>query len=342
MQKSMKYVSLAAAGLLASGVAMTPEAGAVADFYQGKRVTIIIGYSAGGGYDTYARLVGRHLGAQIPGNPAVVMQNMPGAGSLTSVNFLYNQAPKDGTTLASFGRGAPTEPLFGNEAARFDPIRLNWIGSANNEVSVCVTWHTSPVKTFADAQQQESIIGGTGPGADTDTFPNVLNSVLGTQFRLITGFPGGNDINLAMERGEVDGRCGWSWSSVVATRQNWLDEKKINILVQMSTGKHPDLPDVPLVMDLAQDEDQRQVLNLIFARQTMGRPFAAPPDVPADRVRALRAAFDATMKDARFLEEARTGRIEIEPVSGAEIQELVESIYRASPAIVELAKNAIN
>jgi len=322
-----------AAGLFASAAwAQSP-----ADFYKGKNIDLYIGYSVGGGYDVYARLLARHLGRHIPGNPTIVPKNMEGAGSLRLANWLYNVAPKDGTVFGTIGRGTGFDPLLGRKGAQFDATRFNWIGSANNEVSLCVAWHTTGIKKIEELYGKELTVGGTGASADTDQFPRVTNSVLGTKFRIITGYPGGNDIGLAMERGEVSGRCGWSFSSVKATHQNWLDEKKINLLVQLALAKHPELPDVPLIVDLAKNEEQKQILQIIFARQVMGRPFVAPPNVAQDRVAALRKAFMDTMKDKDFLAEADKAQLEITPVSGEEIQKLVSDLYNTPP---EIAKKA--
>ena len=341
MRISRILVGLGAAGaLLGALIAQPVAAGSVEDFYKGKTITIYIGYAPGGGYGTYARTVGRHIGRHIPGNPGTVAKNRPGAGSLKLANELYNTLPKDGTAIGTIGRGIPMEPLFGTKEAKFDPSKFNWLGSANNEVSVCVSWHKSPIKTLNDFLTKEMIVGGTGPGADTDTFPKVLNNVIGTKLKLVTGYPGGNNINLAIERGEVQGRCGWSWSSVKSTRAQWLRDKKINVLLQMSTAKHPEMPDVPFVMDLAKTEKDRKVLKLVFARQAWGRPFVAPPGVPADRVKALQAAFMATMKDPKFLEDAKKQKLEIAPISGAEIGRLMVALYASPKDLVEAAKEA--
>jgi tripartite-type tricarboxylate transporter receptor subunit TctC len=270
----------------------------------------------------------------------VVAKNRPGAGSLTLTNEMYATLPKDGTSIATVGRGIPMEPLFENKRARFDPRKFNWIGSMNNEVSICAAWHTTPVKTFADLKSRGMIVGGTAKGSDTDTFPTALNNVLGTKMKLITGYPGGNDINFAVERGELEGRCGWSWSSVIGTRAAWLSEKKISILVQMSTAKHPDLPDVPLVMDFAGNDKERRVLALIFSRQMWGRPFFTTPGVPKARVAALRKAFDDTMKDKAFLAEAVKMKHEIQPVSGETLETALADIYKSPREVVLAAKHA--
>jgi tripartite-type tricarboxylate transporter receptor subunit TctC len=335
------YTLAASAGALLAIAGVQPAiADEVADFYNNKTITMYIGYSAGGGYDTYARLLSRHMGRHIPGNPNFVAQNRPGAGSMVLTNQLYNTLPKDGTSMATIGRGMPMEPLFGNPQAKFKPVEFGWIGSLNNEVSVCASWHTTGITTFQDLRTRGMIVGGTGRGADTDLFPTALNNVMGTKLKLITGYPGGNDINFAIEKGEVEGRCGWSWSSVIGTRLDWFKEKKINVLVQLATEKHPDLPDVPLVMDIAESEQDKDVLELIFARQLWGRPFLTTPGVPQARLAALRAAFDATIKDPKFIAEADKMRHEINAVSGAAVQRGVERIFRATPQLIAAAKQA--
>jgi tripartite-type tricarboxylate transporter receptor subunit TctC len=299
----------------------------------------MIGYSVGGGYDVYARLIARHLGKHIPGNPIVTPKNMEGAGSLRLANWLYNVAPKDGTVFGIIGRGIPFDPLLGG-SGQFDATKFSWIGSANDEVSICAAWHATPVNTFEDLLTRDMIVGGTASGADTDQFPKIVNGVLGAKMRVISGYPGGNEITLAMERGEVQGRCGWSWSSVKATHPTWVQDKKIKILMQLSLAKHPDLPDVPLIMDLAKNDEQRQILKLVFARQVMGRPFLGPPGIPDDRLTALRKAFMDTMKDPEFLAEAEKGKLEITPVSGEDIQKLVTEVY-ATPKDVAAKAGAM-
>ena len=328
----IRSISSAAFGLCA----LTARAQSPADFYKGKNLDVMIGYSVGGGYDVYARMIARHLGKHIPSTPTVIPKNMEGAGSLRLANWLYNVAPKDGSVIGTIGRGTGFDPLLGHKAAQFDGTKFNWIGSANDEVSVCVAWSgRAKVRKFEDLLTTELTVGGTGSAADTDQFPRILNGVLGTRMKIVTGYPGGNDVNLALERGEVDGRCGWSWSSVKSTRASWLADKKITILMQLSLTKHPDLPDVPLVTDLAKTDEQRQILRLIFARQVMGRPYLAPPNVPADRVAALRSAFMGTMADKEFLAEAEKTQLEITPVSGEAVQKLVGEVYQTPPEIAK-------
>ncbi|MFZ1921321.1 MAG: tripartite tricarboxylate transporter substrate-binding protein [Xanthobacteraceae bacterium] len=313
------------------------QAQSAAEFYAGKSIELDIGYSVGGGYDLYARLVAQHLGEHIPGHPTIVPRNMEGAASLRLANYLYAAAPHDGTVIGAISRGAAFDPLLDENGAQFDASKFSWIGSATNEVSVCVALQSSGIASFGEVLTKPLTIGATGVGDDTYQFPALMNAVLGTKFKIVTGYPGGNDITLAMERGEVQGRCGWSWSSVVATRMNWITSKKITVLVQMSLSKHPDLPNVPLIMDLAKTDQQRQIFKLIFARQVMGRPFAAPPGVPADRLAVLRQAFSETMKDKAFLADAEKRKFEINPVDGQQIQALVQEVYQTPAAVTKKA-----
>jgi tripartite-type tricarboxylate transporter receptor subunit TctC len=332
MIKAMLARAGAAVAMLA-GLSATAFAQSPADFYKGRTVDLQIGYSAGGGYDLYARMVARHLGQHIPGNPTLIPRNMEGAGSLRLANWLYTAAPKDGTVIGATSRGMAFDPLLGTSAAQFDASKFNWIGSANDEVSVCVATDRSGIRKFEDLSSKELAIGSTGAADDTYQFPAAINGTLGTRFKIITGYPGGNDVSLAMERNEVQGRCGWSWSSIKATRMDWVKSGRIIVLLQMSLSKHPDLPDVPLVTDLARNDEQRQIFKLIFARQVMGRPYMAPPGVPKERVAALRAAFDETMQDKEFLAEAEKAQFEITPVAGLRLDALVRDVYMTPPAI---------
>jgi tripartite-type tricarboxylate transporter receptor subunit TctC len=330
---SRRAALLAAA--LAVGAAASARAEDAGPFFAGKTVQLYIGYSAGGGYDVYARLVARYFGDHVPGKPTIVPTNMPGAGSLRLANWAYNVAPRDGTAIGAVARGIAFDPMLNPGDQQYDATKFNWLGSANNEVSVCVAWHTTGIKTIEDLKTKQLSVGGTGGAADTDQFPKIINGVLGTKMKLIVGYPGGNDINLAMERGEVGGRCGWSWSSVVSTRPEWIAQKKINVLVQLALKKHPDLKDVPLIMDLAQSQEDKQMFRLVFARQTMGRPFLLPPGVPKDRVALLRRAFMDTMQDPAFKAEADKEKLEIEPVDGEEVQQLVEEAYQTPKPVVQ-------
>jgi tripartite-type tricarboxylate transporter receptor subunit TctC len=330
----MKRIAVAIA--IALTLAASAHAQSVEEFYRGRTVNILVGFTAGGGYDLYARLLGRHIGRHIPGRPAVVVQNMPGAGSMKATQYVYGVAAKDGLTLATVSRGMVTEPLL--NAASFEPGKLTWLGSITSETSVCATWKTSPVKTWPDMFAREFSLGGSAVGADPDTFALILRNVFGAKVKLVTGYPGGNDINLAMERQEVDGRCGWSWTSL-KSQKNWLPQ--INVLVQFNLEKNADLPDVPMALERAANDEQRQVLRLLIAGQYVGRPFFTSPDIPADRKAALRAAFDATMKDPQFLEDAAKLDLEISPVAAAPIDAFLAELYRTPKDVVGKAVAAI-
>jgi tripartite-type tricarboxylate transporter receptor subunit TctC len=308
----------------------------VADFYRDGIVSLYIGYPPGGGYDVYGRVVAHHIGRFIPGNPTVVPINMEGAGSLRLANWLYNAAPRDGTAFGIINHGVPFEPLLGStDFAQFDPLKFTWIGSANEENVVCVAWHTSNVTKLEDLYDEEFIIGGTGPGADDFVFPKLLSGVLGVPLRFVTGYAGGNDLNFAIERGEVEGRCGWTWSGVKSTRQYWLDDGSISVFLQLGLERHPDLPDVPLILDYAKNDEERQMLRLIMMRGVLGRPFLAPPELPPERAEALIAAFDQMIVDPAFLDEAARARLDIVPASGAKVRGLLEEAYRTTPALIE-------
>ena len=308
-----------------------------AEFYKGKNIELYIGYSIGGGYDLYARVLARHIGKHIPGNPTIVPKNMEGAGSLRLANWLARVAPRDGTVFGTVGRGVPFDPLLGLPGTQFKAPDFSWIGSANNEVSICTSWGTSQITKIEDVFTKQMIIGGTGPSDDTVQFPEVLNGVLGTKFKIISGYPGGNDVVLAMERGEVEGRCGWSWSTITATHPDWVKDKKIHLLVQLALEKHPDLPDVPVIVDFAKTTEQRQIIKLIFARQVVGRPYLAPPGIPKDRLEILRKAFMETMVDKDFLADANKSKLEIAPVTGDKVEALVKEIYETPPAVAQKA-----
>jgi tripartite-type tricarboxylate transporter receptor subunit TctC len=340
MNVRMAWIGMLMVALLAPRLAgaQTP-----APFYQGKQIEIDINSSVGGGYDLYARLLARHMGKYIAGGPTIVPKNMVGASGLRLANWLASAAPRDGTVIGAISRATAFEPLLGNDAAQYDGQKFGFIGSANDEVSVCVSWHTSGVVTFEDTLNKELTVGASGGiGDDTYQFPMLLDRMFGARFKIVRGYPGGNEINLAMERGEVQGRCGIPWSTVKATRRDWIDQKKANFLMQFSLAKHRDLPDVPVVTDLAKTDEQRQILRLIFGRQVMGRPLAAPPGVPADRVAELRKAFMLTMADKDFLDDAAKMKLEVQPVSGEQIEKLVTDIYKAtSPAVAREANEMI-
>lgn len=323
-----------AAAMLATVPATGSLAQSVAEFYRGKTVDLQIAYSVGGGYDQYARLLARHMGKHIPGNPKVVPHNMPGAGGMRAANWLQSAAPKDGTVFGATSRAMAFEPLLGNTSAKYDPTKITYIGSANDEVSVCMAWHTSGVTSFKQAQERQLVVGSGGIADDTYQFPAILNNMFGAKFKMVSGYAGGTEINIAMERGEVQGRCGFPWSTVKASHQHWMRDKSFNLLMQFSLAKHADLPHVPLVMDLARTDEQRQILRLIFGRQVMGRPYVAPPGVPKDRADAPRRAFMATMKDREFLDDVAKAQFEITAVSGEQLETMVREIYKTTPPAV--------
>ncbi len=337
---TLRLLGALAAAFLAAPVA---HAQSVEEFYAGKDITLYIGFSPGGGYDTYGRLVARHMGQFIPGNPTIIPVNMEGAGSLRLANWLYNAAPTDGTAIGAVNRGIPFEPMLGNrEFAQFDATNFTWIGSANNETSICASWERTGITKIEQLYEQELFVGGTGPSADDHVFPTLVSSVLGLKMRLVTGYAGGNDVDFAMERGELDGRCGWSWSSVKSTRSAWLENGNINILLQLALQKAPDLPDVPLIMDLAETEDDRQILRIFLLRLVLGRPYLGPPGIPEDRADALRRAFDQTLQDTQFLDEAARSRLEISPITGEEAQRIVIEAYTTPKELVDRAHALVN
>ena len=318
------------------------QAQSVEEFYRGKTIYLIVGFTPGGGYDTTARVLAPHLRRHIPGNPSIVVQNMDGAGSLKATNHLFNVAPKDGTVIGTFSRGMPAEPLMGNTAAQFDAAQFTWLGSTSNEFSVVLATQASPVKKFGDLQMHEFTVGGEGSGSDSDVYAMLLKNLFGAKIKLVTGYPGTAELMLAVERGELDGRAAWSWSSLKASKPDWIRDKKVSFLAQLNLTKNSELSDIPLITDLAHNDRHRQILRLVLSRQTMGRPFAAPPGVPEDRKQALRKAFDDTMKDPEFLAEAKQRKMDVNPVSGAEIEKLVAELYSTPKDVIAEARAAIS
>lgn len=327
-------------GLAANGPARSDP---VADFYRGKQIALLMGTTPGGGYDVYGRLVARYLGSHIPGQPDMIAKNMPGAGGLTMANYLYNQAPKDGTEIGEPQNGAVFEKLFqtlspGGKTARFDADKFGWIGSADQTVFVTVTWHDSPVKTLADAEAKEATLGATGLGTDNYLLAVLSNKIFGTKFKIVNGYDGASAVDLAIERGELEGAAGKDWTTITATHPDWIRDKSINILVQMGLRPHPDLQGVPSALDLAPTPRDRDVMELVFAKYGMSRPFMAPPGLPPERLAALRQAFDETMTDSTFLAEARKLGMEIRSVNGRDVQALVSRILDAPADLAALAR----
>jgi tripartite-type tricarboxylate transporter receptor subunit TctC len=313
----------------------------VADFYRGKRLTLIIGYGTGGGYDLYARLLGRFIGAHIPGNPTIVPQNMPGAGSRSAANWLAMIAPKDGTVIATLGQATPTDQALGQPGVRFRSQDFNWIGNLSVVNNILFVSAASGVSNVEGAKKKQLAIGATGASSPSVVYPQVSNNLLGTKFKIISGYPGGGDINIAVERHEVDGRGSDSWASLKSTHPDWLRDHAINILFQIGPRREHDLPDVPLWTELAGNDEQRQALAILSGDVSVGRPILTAPGVPADRVKALRQAFDDTMRDPQFIEAAQQSKIEINPMGGEELQQTVDRIVNPSPKILAIVKDAM-
>jgi tripartite-type tricarboxylate transporter receptor subunit TctC len=332
-------LAIAVAALATSFTAA--RADAITDFYKGKMIQMIVGSPAGGGYDVYARLLTRHMGRHIPGNPNFVVQNMPGAGSIKATNYVYNAAPQDGTVILAPNRTPPFVQILGQPGPQFEAQKINWLGSLNNEVGVIEIWHTSPVTTIADARKHEVVAGSTAPGTDSEIYPALMNNTLGTRFRIVRGYAGAGAIDLAIERGEVQGQSD-SYTSMARHFPDW--RQKLHVIVQLSLTKHPDLPDIPLIFDAITPntvakgftvDQAKLVWELMLTQKAMGRPFAVGPKVPPDRVKALRAAFKATLDDPAFKADAEKGRNEIVPVDGDAVQAMIEKVASAPKTILE-------
>jgi tripartite-type tricarboxylate transporter receptor subunit TctC len=303
-------------------------------FSGGKPLTVLIGFGPGGGYDLWGRLLARHMGKYLPGRPNGVPQNMPGAGSLTVANYIYSVAPNDGSVIGIFARDAALAPLTGQPGSRFDPLKMSWIGSPTVETNVCIANGNARAKSISDLKQTELIVGDIGPGTGTRAYPLALADILGFKFKLVAGFPSSVDVFLAMERGEVEGICE-SLDSVLSKRPAWISSKVVNVLFQGGATPNPGLADVPYIVDLATTQAQRDEIRFLYAGQGIGRPFVAPPDLPAARLTMLRTAFDKVMKDPEALDDARKQKLDIDPRNGAQLQSLVESIYATPRPIVE-------
>jgi len=332
-----KTIGSAAALLVLAGLAY---AAGVEDFYKGRNVTLVIGYSVGGGYDAYARLLGRYFGKHIPGNPAIVPEQMTGAGSLRSANFIYSVAAKDGSVFGTFSRSMGISPLV--DKAEFDSRKFTWLGSVTDDNTICVTWNTSPIKNWDDFLTKPSKFGGEGAGADPDIWALLYKNVFGAKLRLVSGYPGTNDTVLAMERGEIDGLCGISWSTIKTRHPEWLTSHSVNIIVQAALKKEPEIAAVPLATELTKTPEQTQIIKLLLVSQAMARPFAAPPGIPEDRKAALLSAFDATMKDADFLAEAQKLNFDVRPVSAAAIDAMLAEVYQTPKDVIARATKAIS
>lgn len=333
---------LAVAGTGALFAAMHPAAAQTPEeFYKGKTVTFYVGLSPGGGYDINARLTARYIGKYIPGNPQVVVRNMPGGGSLVMTNFVANVPARDGLHIGAPQRGIPLEPLLGDASnARYDALKLQWIGSTNADTSVAISTKKSGVRTWQDLKTKELVVGGTGVGTESVTVPYILRNLLGFKYKVIAGYPGGSQLNLAMQRGEIDGRGTITWTTIKPMKKEWLDSGEAFVLYQQGLKKHPDIPDVPLVTELTDDPDIKRVLKIQFTAFEMGRPYFVAEGVPADRVAALRTAFDKAMKDPELLAEAEKLQLDISPSTGAEMTELMTDIYATPKPLIARLQEA--
>jgi tripartite-type tricarboxylate transporter receptor subunit TctC len=301
-------------------------------------VTIYVAGTAGGGIDLYARMVSRHLGKHIPGRPVVLVQVMPGAGGIRAAKFLADQAPRDGTAMTTFANGPILEPLIGAHDPGYDMSKFTMIGSITKDIGLCMVLDTAPVKTIDDARKQQVIVAGTGAGSETDTWPIVLNEVLGTKFKLVTGYLGTQETIIAIERGEAHGRCVFSLSAIKTSKPEWMRDHRVNVLVQIGLEKSAEFPDAPLIFDLLTKPEDRQLIELMVGPGAMARPFAAPPGVPANKTALLRRAFDATMKDPEFLAEAAKIQADIQPSTGEDVQKLVTRLYATPKPVIDRVK----
>lgn len=319
---------------VAAAVASTPAAAQSKLSLEGRNVNIVIGFGPGGGYDTWGRTLARHMGRHLPGNPTMVPQNMPGAGSFLAANHIYSVAPKDGTVLGTIARDAPLGPLSGATGAKFDPVKFTWLGTPTIETNVCIVHKRHAVRTFADAQKTEVIMGSTGPGTGTHTYPLVLNGMMGTKFKLVGGFPASSNATLAIERGEIDGICE-SYDSIKSRKGEDLKNGTLVILFQAGAEPNPELKGIPELFEFAKTEEQRVALTYVYAGQGLGRPFIAPPDLPADVARMLQTAFMATMRDPEFIADAARSRFDVDPRDGPYLEALIKKLYATPKPIVD-------
>jgi len=336
----MKRAPLALLVVLAAAAPAVAQQEEAQAFFRGKTLRLIVGIAVGSGYDINARLLARHMAAHVPGQPTIIVQNQPGAGSLAMTNALYHTGPFDGTVMGASFNGMPTTPLLQPAGVRFDPVRINWVGSSNRETQVMYVWHDAPAQVLEDARAREIVMGGQAPGSTQFDYPVLANKLFGFKFKVVTGYESTPKIHLAMESGEVHGTIA-NWSTLKAINTDWITDKKVRILAQWALQKNAELPDIPLFMDLAKTDSERDALRLMLARLEYGRPFFLPPDVPVARVEALRRAFDATMKDPAYLAEADKLKIDVEPLSGEAVAALVEQVSRTPADTVARVRAAL-
>ena len=314
----------------------------IEDFYKGKQVNWILSAGAGGGYSSYAHVFASYLGAHIPGKPNIVVQNMPGAGGIRAMIYLANVAPKDGTTIGLVHSSVPFAPLYGVRGANFDPRQMNWIGSINSATGICVSWTASGVTKWQDLFDKQFIVGGTGAGSQMETMPAMINKLFGTRIKIVSGYKGGNDVYIAMERGEVHGRCGGLKSSIKSTRSDWFPQKKVSVPVQIALTRDPEFGDTPALVEFAKDERTKRILELVLSPMSMDRPILLPPGTPLDKVAAMRKAFHAAMNDPGFIAEARRASIDLDEVSGDRIGDILKHAYAMPADIIKAANEAMS
>ena len=336
---AISIAAVLAGALFAPTPAVSGSAPTPAEFYRGRVINMIIGYAPGGGYDLYGRVLAQHMSKHIPGSPKIIPQNMPGAGSLKAANYIFSVGRKDGTVIGTFARNMVISQLMGH--AKFDTREFSWIGSVTKDTSLCVSWHTSPIKSWNDVMTKQFTVGGEGADADPDIFAKLYKNLFGANFRLASGFPGTSNIALGMQRGEVHGLCGLSWSTLKSQHPDWLRDKRVNLLIQAAPVRDPELPDVLMASELVKTEEQKQILDFAVVSQTIARPIAAPPGIPADRKAALRAAFDATVRDPVFLADAKRLQLDVRPVSGPDVDAMIAELYMTPKDVIARAARAM-
>ena len=337
MRIAVAALGAATASMAMSSVASAADAGG--GFYEKKTVTLYVGVEASSTYAFYGRLFGQFLANHIPGAPTVVVRYMPGATTLVLANYLYNVAPKDGTVVGLIHERMGLLPLIDSSGIKYDALKFNWLGAMDNQLSACFVWQTSSIHSIQDAKMRDVLVGsGSNAGGSDSVFPRVLNDTLGTKFKVISGYSGSQEVHLAMERGEIEGRCGFGWVALKAAKPDWIRDNKIRVLMQMGMSKAPDLPDVPLIMDIVTNPSQKASLEFFLSSSVMAYPLVAPPDVPKDRVKVLRDAFDATIRDPDMLSQAETQKLQITPMAGEAIQTLLAKLYATPKPIIETAK----
>lgn len=343
--KFMKIALIAGIMCTATCLTISPASAntAIADFYKGRTVTIVVGSDSGGGYDLTARALSRHMARFIPGQPTIIVQNKPGASSLAAANYVAEVAPKDGSVIAAVQRPVPFQFLFGNSNVNLDLKKLQWLGSTAKEPGVFVAWHSSPQHSIDDLRKSEMIVGGNGPATDTELFARTMNNLFGARLKIVSGYPGQNDIILSMQRNEVQGVANWSWSDIESRHPDWISEKRVRFLVQFALEpiRHPALEGVPFILDLARTPDERAVLHLLMQNKALGRPFFLASEVPVERVAALREAFDATMRDEAFRADAAKTVGVIDAVSGKEMQSILSEVYKLPEELIDRARKAV-